>query len=241
MTTAPFDMPQHGSWEDRGGWVVRRLSLDLSLDLQRCAGIVGNLGFESAGFTTLHEIGQPEGRGGYGWGQWTADRRKTFFAYCTQQHLPIASDEGNYGYLLHELTGAYKATVAALRRFGVITLEDAVFSVGQTYERPGGTTDDYLPGFSGRLHWARRALAGAQGSAPLPEHDPTLRKRDSGEEVERLQGLLAKVLGIHLAQDGNFGNWTEAAVKTYQARAGLMQDGVCGPLTWAALEKDTAA
>lgn len=39
-------------------------------DLQ-AGGLLGNLGHESGGFVYLHALGQPEGEGGYGWGQWS--------------------------------------------------------------------------------------------------------------------------------------------------------------------------
>lgn len=94
-----FDMPAAGpnvGWEERGGWVVSALCEDYGLTKEQAAGIVGNLGFESGGFQHLHEIGQPEGLGGYGWGQWTAVRRETFLAFCKQAGLPWQSDEANF-------------------------------------------------------------------------------------------------------------------------------------------------
>ncbi len=163
---ADFDMPATGTWEERGGWVVRRLVIDLSLTLPQAAGFVGNLGFESAGFTKLHEIGQPEGVGGFGWSQWTGARREDFFAFAAAQGWAWQSDRANYGMVLKDLRGDYRHTVAALRLCE--TIEDAVFSVGQTYERPGGTTETHLPGYDGRLDYARRALAGAQAAPPAP-------------------------------------------------------------------------
>src|SRR5678816_1368756 len=90
-------------WPARGAKVLADLQRDFGLTREQAAGIVGNIGFESTGFTQLHEIGQPEGRGGYGWAQWTADRRVTFFDYCREKGLDWTSDEANYGYLCEEL------------------------------------------------------------------------------------------------------------------------------------------
>lgn len=163
-----MNAPTPTSWEHRGGRVVQALMRDLGLALNAAGGLVGNLGFESAGFTHLREIGQPEGRGGYGWGQWTASRRRTFLLWCKLHNLDWRSDEANYGYLLVELRGAYHHTVDALKALGDdVALEDAVWSVGQTYERPGGTTDDNLPGYDDRLAYAYRAVAGAKALPPL--------------------------------------------------------------------------
>lgn len=158
-----FNMPASGTWEQRGGWVVNALVRDFSLAIHQAAGLVGNLGFESIGFTAHHEIGQAEGRGGYGWAQWTADRRVSFLNWCADNKLSPQSDRANYGYLVWELQNTHKNTVTALLRCS--TLEQAVFSVGQTFERPAGTTATFLPGYDDRLEYAQRALDGA-GSAP---------------------------------------------------------------------------
>jgi hypothetical protein len=54
------------------------------------------------------------------------------------------------------------------------------------------------------------------------------------DDVKALQTLLGKD-GFSLAVDGLFGPDTEAAVKRFQLEQGLLDDGVVGPVTWAAL------
>lgn len=159
-------MPSAGTWEQRGGWVVNALMQDFHLDVHQAAGLVGNLGMESEEFTAFHERGQPNGKGGYGWAQWTADRRVSFFDWCTRNGLSPTSDEANYGYLCWELKNTHQSTIDALRKCD--TLEKAVFSVGQTFERPAGTTATHLPGYDQRLAYAKRAVAGAQGGIVVP-------------------------------------------------------------------------
>lgn len=69
------------------------------------------------------------------------------------------------------------------------------------------------------------------------EHD-TVRIGSKGSEVKTMQRLLMEQgyeLPIYGA-DGDFGNETRKAVKAFQAANGLSVDGVCGPLTWAALD-----
>lgn len=147
---------------------THNLSSDLNLTLFQAAGLMGNLGFESGGFAGLQEI-KPivkGSRGGLGIAQWTGPRRVAFETWCTKNNLSPLSNEGNYGYLLVELRGVYSDTIKALQK--TPTLEAAVFSVGQTYERPSGTTPGHLPGYDDRLVWARRALAGAQGVQSAP-------------------------------------------------------------------------
>ena len=194
-------MPATGTWAVRGGWVVKRLAADLELTFVQASGPVGNLGFESDGFTKLHEVGQPEGVGGYGWAQWTGPRREAFFAWCDGNGLDWESDEANYGYLLTELRGAYKATVAALKQTG--TVEAAVWSFGQTYERPGGTTPSFLPGYNERLMRAKEALIGASGGSPLPIPDPVL------AAVKALQTALG------VTADGIWGPHSQAAMQDW--------------------------
>lgn len=77
---------------------------------------------------------------------------------------------------------------------------------------------------------------------PTPEPEPvtrrTLRRGDTGEDVIVCQSRLVQLdydigpCGI----DGVYGKATIAAVKAFQGVSGLKQDGICGPLTWSALD-----
>ncbi len=71
--------------------------------------------------------------------------------------------------------------------------------------------------------------------------DALLARGSRGAAVVALQTALARALGRPLAADGVFGPRTEAAVRAFQASAGLVADGVVGPLTVAALEQAPAA
>ncbi|MCI0689063.1 MAG: penicillin-insensitive murein endopeptidase, partial [Sporichthyaceae bacterium] len=55
-----------------------------------------------------------------------------------------------------------------------------------------------------------------------------------GVDVQAVQYLL-QARGISATADGVFGSGTEAAVRIFQGRAGLGQDGIVGPATWSAL------
>ena len=79
---------------------------------------------------------------------------------------------------------------------------------------------------------------GSTGSAPSTGGRPTIRKGDKGNAVKELQDALLR-LGYALpvfGADGSFGTETYTAVKAFQKEAGLSADGICGPLTWAALD-----
>lgn len=63
---------------------------------------------------------------------------------------------------------------------------------------------------------------------------PILHKGDTGWRVKQAQKLLVAA-DQKLVPDGVFGVWTERAVRGFQRRAGLIGDGVIGPMTWKAL------
>jgi hypothetical protein len=121
----------------------------------QAAGVVGNFGHESTGLTQLREVGQPPGRGGYGYGQWTGPRHVLFLNWCAANGLDWRMPAANWGYLVHELSGvdprnSYAYVVVHLRE--TATLEDATRAFMHYYERPG------VPALSDRLHWAQIAL-----------------------------------------------------------------------------------
>jgi hypothetical protein len=194
---------------------------EFSLTVEQACGIVGNIGFESGGFKTLQEISPliPGSAGGYGWAQWTGPRRTDFMAWCVRQKLEPSSDQANYGYLVEELRGDYNATIRAVRNQA--DLSSAVFSVGETYERPGGTTTTNLPGFSQRLVMAQRALNGAKAMTgqpyAMPAPDPAPPTGDSPVQaaVKALQ-LALNALGATLDVDGDMGPRTSAAYNRYR-------------------------
>ncbi|MCD7820862.1 MAG: glycoside hydrolase family protein [Clostridiales bacterium] len=66
----------------------------------------------------------------------------------------------------------------------------------------------------------------------------TLRKGDEGQQVAVLQILLNAAIQRNLDVDEKFGTKTQTAVEDYQTEKGLDSDGICGPLTWAALLAD---
>lgn len=92
------------------------------------------------------------------------------------------------------------------------------------------------------------ALPATPKPAPAKKPVATLRRGSTGQEVRKLQRGLNKVFpsyrysvvvnyGKLLATDGIYGSATRAWVIEFQKRAGLVQDGICGPLTRAALAK----
>jgi hypothetical protein len=138
--------------------IMRKLMDDFELDEIQAAGILGNIGTECAGFHTLHEIGQPKGKGGYGWAQWTGPRRRDFFEFCENNGFfnggidgnEWQKDEANYGFLKFELEGTEKRAISALLKTD--TLENAVEVFEKIFEGAG------VPNINNRIQWAKIAL-----------------------------------------------------------------------------------
>jgi peptidoglycan hydrolase-like protein with peptidoglycan-binding domain len=64
---------------------------------------------------------------------------------------------------------------------------------------------------------------------------PTIRPGATGAVVRRLQRALRRTPDLGLVVDGIFSSQVETAVKEFQQGAGLVVDGIVGPLTWDAL------
>ncbi len=77
------------------------------------------------------------------------------------------------------------------------------------------------------------------GFPESPGWRPTIRRGSKCDEVTELQTMLWR-LGYDLGPcgiDGDFGRATKAALEAFQKDNGLNPDGVCGPMTWDALDK----
>ena len=91
----------------------------------------------------------------------------------------------------------------------------------------GGLTVDLL----------NQVMGGGTPPPPPPPPMPVLRLGSQGDVVRRLQETLNRWYPSlpPLVVDGDFGPRTDARVRYFQQRAGLMADGIVGPATWRAL------
>ena len=94
------------------------------------------------------------------------------------------------------------------------TLVDELALVGETYPRDVSEIDPST--------WAQECST------------PSLKRRDTGVCVARLQTLLA-ITGADLDVDGSLGPETEARLLAFQNATQLEADGLAGTVTWAAL------
>ena len=166
----------------------------------------------------------PGSRGGYGWAQWTGPRRLAFEAWGSTPGLDAASDEANYGFLCAELRSAQKETIAALKKCASVAA--STWSVGQTYERPGGTTATELPGYAARVDYARRAYDAATriaGGTQVAVGTPSFQPADP----RSLQQALV-AMGYRVTVDGRAGPQTCGAALVAIRSAGKPPDAPTG-------------
>ena len=158
-------------YSQRAPLIMRDLQRDLGLTKEQAAGLVGNLGYESAGFKALQEGKPIGGAGGFGYAQWTGPRRTAFMRYAQSRGLDPKSHEANVGFLKHELATTHKGFLNRLKQ--TKSVEQASRLTHEVYESPADVQPKYwgrtLPGLGraikpyesagGRLSYARRAHA----------------------------------------------------------------------------------
>ena len=83
--------------------------------------------------------------------------------------------------------------------------------------------------------FAQAVKAITDGKVIIPVY-PTLKLGSTGSSVVTLQKDLNKDLGITLITDGSFGKLTLNAVKAFQSKYHLKQDGIVGQKTWTAFQ-----
>jgi peptidoglycan hydrolase-like protein with peptidoglycan-binding domain len=221
---------------------MANLIRDFDLSVDQAAAILGNLGHESAGFTAWQERNPRGGRGGWGWAQWTGDRRVKFEEWARRNGLGLKSDEANYGYLRFELLGPESSAIAALKK--TTSLEEGVRVFEQHFERAAADAKHY-PQRERYAQIARDAyyeeIGGnqprRQGSDSEPASPDALSFGMQGPQVRALQETLVNLDYPIGNKDGIFGNLTRDAVLAFQADNGLTPDGAVGKRTWEALSK----
>jgi len=141
------------SWEQLAPQTVQRLSNDLNISPQVATGIVGQLGYESAGLQSINEMKPtvPGSRGGYGWAQWTGPRRRQFESWAQQNNMDVADPEANYQFLVYELTQTpEKGVLNKLKDVQDPVQAGKIFT--DSYLRPG------VPAYDKRASWVEKTI-----------------------------------------------------------------------------------
>lgn len=129
---------------DMSNKLTKDLMKDFDLTKEQASAFVGNLAVESMDFKQLQEM-KPlvEGsKGGFGFAQWTGDRRVAFEKWSKKNDLDPRSYEANYGYLKKELSSKDPVignigvnTISKLKETN--SIEEATTLVSEYYLRPG--------------------------------------------------------------------------------------------------------
>lgn len=146
-------MVDYRVFDDMAPRLIARLRGDFDFNVDGGSAIMGNGGWESAGFTKLQEM-KPTvkgSRGGWGLMQWTGPRRRAFEAYCKRNNLDPASEKANYAFLFLELKGSERKAVAKTRAAQGLFAKVKAFEL--SFLRAG------VKHYDGRNDWAMRAKA----------------------------------------------------------------------------------
>ena len=159
-----------GDFDKKAAEYMPRLMKDLDLNINQAAAVMGNLGHESAGLVAgIQEGGVKKGRGGLGWAQWTGPRRRQFEAYLKETGQSASSDEANYQFFLKEAKGSESKGIEAVKK--AQDVKGGVYKFERGFER-SGDVDEHgniikAGHYQSRYNYAARALAAAQGGAPI--------------------------------------------------------------------------
>lgn len=171
------------------------------------------------------------GGGGYGLFQWTFWSRKvSLYNFAVQRQVSIGDEAMQVDFAVDELKRDWPALWSFLCQTG--DLRTAVSNVCYQYENPA------VKNVEDRLAAAKRIEKGLREyKPPKNEYWPPrmLCVGMSGPDVFALQGLLC-ARGYYKAEiNGVYDNRVKQAVIQFQKATALDPDGICGPLTWAAL------
>ena len=141
-----------GNFDAQAPEVMSKLQKDFGLTKEQAAGVVGNLGHESAGLKAgIQEGGVKKGRGGLGWAQWTGPRRVAFEKYLKETGQSATDPNANYGFLKQELQTTHKGALTAVKKTS--TAADSMKAFEQKYEAAG------VKHYESRQKYTDRALA----------------------------------------------------------------------------------
>lgn len=181
---------------------------------------------------------------GYGYYQHTFHERKAgLFDLAKARGRSVSDSDTQHDWANTELHQAeYSAVLRTLQSDASLAEMTRVFMC--QFERPG---DQSQAAINYRIGIAKEILHEFAGTAvqdPGADLTPSvekywpprmLDKSMTGPDVFALQGILCARGYYKQDMSGRFDSGLDAAVRDFQRAAGLSEDGVAGPLTWAAL------
>ncbi|MGL4811211.1 MAG: phage tail tip lysozyme, partial [Beijerinckiaceae bacterium] len=204
--------------------IMRDLMREFDLGVIEAAAILGNLGHESGGFRFLQEKKPliPGSRGGWGWAQWTGDRRRAFEKWIAERGLKPESYEANYGFLVHELRNtSEKKAIPAVKRARGLAAKVKAFELA--FERASPKHKHY----PSREKWAGIALDAFHKAQPADEPEPPPAGVLTDATLIREAQARLRALGYHMVgePDGRWGPRSIAALSAFEKQANLPVTG----------------
>lgn len=230
----PFHWWNPGSWgsrssgtggasEDKKLIYREKLQKDLGISREAAAGVIGNINYES-GMEGINEKNPliPGSRGGFGWAQWTGDRRDQFEGYSKSHGLDPKSDEANYGFLVEELRSKYPDVLAQLKKGG-ITAAEAAEIVAHGYEKPANDSS-----FGGRAATAEN-VAKLGSKDYRPEMTPSAGLKASAPAVQEYYDSMKRYLDEMSKQKAD--DRVPSGGSSSDAKVSSVETNINGPIT----------
>lgn len=175
---------------------------------------------------------------GYGLCQWTFwSRKQALLNYAKSRTVSIGNEAMQVDFAINEL----KSDFPGLWKFLCTTTDvnQASSRVCVEYERPAVNNLSVRAAAALKFFNEMNDEAKTEPApAPSSKHWPprVLAHGMTGSDVSALQAVLL-ARGYNIGITGTFGDTTLERVKEFQEHNALDVDGICGPLTWAALLK----
>lgn len=199
------------------------------------------IGMNDAEYTAAVDAGTyvnfEQDRAGYGLAQWTYWRLKLeLYEYARLNEKSIGDGDMQMEFLVKQLKSSYAAVWKVLTSTN--DLREASNVVLMKFEQPSdqGESVQAMRANYGQKYYDQYATKKVEPEVK-PATRGTLRIGSTGEMVKALQSVL-NGMGYNCGKvDGIFGKDTETALKEFQYDNDLVKDGVCGTITWDALDK----
>jgi Phage tail lysozyme len=190
------DAPITPKFQTKAPVIMRHIMGVLELSDEDAAAVLGSFGVETGGFTLREES---NGKG-YGWAQWTGERRDEMEEWCDENgYFPYHDDEEVYDeacmmFFLHEVTETWEKRV--FTDGGTIegvfyppvpdatTLDAKTESFWRLYERPGTPHADW------RIEMAQEALRVYREQPSAPATIARLDLELQGDVIVTINGII---------------------------------------------------
>jgi len=164
-----------------GDKLTKHLMEKYGLTREQATGPVGVMGYESGNFKTLQEIGHSGTGSGYGYAQWTGQRRTAFLEWSKEHKLNPSSYEANEGFMDHELETTHKHVIPHIKKES--TARGSAHSWETYFEgmREGGRG---VPAFEKHMQRAQEYYEQGMGT-PGFKGGGSIGNEDGGDEHEK--------------------------------------------------------